>query len=159
MVEFLLALWRFLYQIVSCQRPLHALLILLQFRIMLFYVNFHFSYWMNWWNSYWFCFMSASIAIIRCLDKMHANFCFMSTSIAVKWCVDQLYINFVLCQLPLQFLDMMVKFWLALWWFFLCQLRFQLRDGSISFISTLFHVNVHCMLCECYLNSYPLCFM
>ena len=134
------------------------------------YVNFHCIFWMQSWFIYWFSFMSASIAIIRCLNIIHINNCFMSTYIAVI-CVN---VTFVLCQLPLQlnfistlfYVNFHCNFWMC-WWdfaklldsFVLCQIPLQLRDRLISIISTLFHVNFHCTLYPCYLNSYPLCFM
>ena len=87
--------------LVSYELPLHALTMLLEFMSTLCYVNFHCSFWMHWWNIYQFCFMSTSIARFA----------------HVTW----IHIHFVLCQLPLQFLDALMKF-----------------------ISILFHVTFHC---------------
>ena len=142
--------------------------LLLEFMSPLFYVNFHCSFWMHWWYFYWFSFMSASIAIIRCHNKIHINNCFMSTYIAVIG----VNVTFVLCQLPLQLSDVLLNFistlfyvnfhcsfWMCIWAFeklfdnfVLCQLPLLLRDRLISFISTLFHVDFHCRLYPYYFN-------
>ena len=113
---------------VSCQLPLHSLPMLLKFISMLFYVNFHCSFLMHWWHFYWFSFMSASIAIIRCLNEIHINDCFMSTDIAVIG-VNEVFDTLVLCQPSL-----------------------PLSNVLLNFISTLFYVNFHCRFWLCWGN-------
>ena len=77
---------------------------------------------------------------LHCSYRCQCYICIMSTSFAIKRCVVKLYINFVLCQLPLQLLDVLFDN------FVICQLPLQSRDRLISIISTLFHVNFHCTL-------------
>ena len=82
-----------------CQLPLQLSDVLLNFISTLFYVNFHCSFWMCWWDFDYLCFISTSIAIIKCI---HINFSFMSTSIeSTSMHVNNNYMNFDLCGLPL----------------------------------------------------------
>ena len=92
----------------------------------LFHMNFHRMLWSCYLNSYPLCVMSISIAVFGCIDEIYISICFMSTSIARFAHVTCIHIHFVLCQLPLQFLDALMKY-----------------------ISILSHVNFHCTLCPC----------
>ena len=74
---------------VLCQLPLQLLYVLMKIILILFYVSFHCNY--------------------KVHNEIYITFGFMSTFIAVIG-VNKVFDTFVLCQLPLQFLDVLIKF-------------------------------------------------
>ena len=131
---------------------------------------------------YQLCFMSTFIAVFGCDGKIFISFVIIflcqlylqlrDLSISFKWtsivCFDHvtwIHVHFVLCQLPLQFLDALMKYisicfmstsiarfahvtWIHIH-FVLCQLPLQFLDALMKYISILSHVNFHCTLCPC----------